>query len=88
MINWKTRIKNKNFWIALIPAILLLIQSVLTPFGYNWDFGVLNQQLTAIINAAFGVLSILGIVTDPTTVGIGDSSQALGYDEPKKRDID
>lgn len=84
MINWKTRIKNKNFWIALIPAILLLIQSVLTPFGYNWDFGVLNQQLTAIINAAFGVLSILGIVTDPTTIGIGDSSQALGYDEPKK----
>lgn len=84
MINWKTRIKNKNFWIALIPAILLLIQSVLTPFGYNWDFGVLNQQLTAIINAAFGVLSILGIVTDPTTVGIGDSSQALSYDEPKK----
>lgn len=84
MINWKTRIKNKNFWIALIPAILLLIQSVLTPFGYNWDFGVLNQQLTAIINAVFGVLSILGIVTDPTTVGIGDSSQALGYDEPKK----
>lgn len=84
MINWKARIKNKNFWIALIPAILLLIQSVLTPFGYKWDFGVLNQQLTAIINAAFGVLSILGIVTDPTTVGIGDSSQALGYDEPKK----
>lgn len=84
MINWKTRIKNKNFWITLIPAILLLIQSVLTPFGYNWDFGVLNQQLTAIINAAFGVLSILGIVTDPTTIGIGDSSQALGYDEPKK----
>ena len=84
MINWKTRIKNKNFWIALIPAILLLIQSVLTPFGYKWDFAVLNQQLTAIINAVFGVLSILGIVTDPTTVGIGDSSQALGYDEPKK----
>lgn len=40
MINWKARIKNKNFWIALIPAILLLIQSVLTPFGYKWDFGV------------------------------------------------
>ena len=84
MINWKTRIKNKNFWIALIPAILLLIQSVLTPFGYKWDFGVFNQQLTAIINAVFGVLSILGIVTDPTTAGIGDSLQALGYDKPKK----
>ena len=76
-INWKVRIKNKNFWLALIPAILLLIQTVLVPFGYDWDFGILGQQLTAIINAVFGVLSILGVVTDPTTAGVSDSTQAL-----------
>ena len=23
MINWKVRIRNKNFWLALIPAVLL-----------------------------------------------------------------
>ena len=41
-INWIVRIKNKNFWLTLIPAVLLLIQVVLAPFGYQWDFGVLN----------------------------------------------
>ena len=84
-INWKVRIKNKNFWLALIPAILLLVQTVLVPFGYKWDFGVLGQQLTAIINAIFGVLSILGVVTDPTTEGVSDSAQAMSYESPKKR---
>lgn len=27
-INWKVRIKNKAFWLALIPAVLLLIQVI------------------------------------------------------------
>lgn len=83
MINFKVRAKNKYFWLSLIPSILVLIQAVLAPFGYDWDFGVLNQQLTAIINALFVVLSILGIVVDPTTKGISDSAQAMGYHEPK-----
>lgn len=83
MINFKVRAKNKYFWLSLIPSILVLIQAVLAPFGYDWDFGVLNQQLTAIINALFVVLSILGIVVDPTTKGISDSTQAMNYHEPK-----
>lgn len=84
MINWKVRIKNKNFWLSLIPAILLLIQTIAAPFGYKWDFVVLNQQFAAIINALFGVLAILGVVTDPTTSGVSDSRQALSYEKPKK----
>lgn len=83
MINFKVRAKNKYFWLSLIPSILVLIQAVLAPFGYDWDFGVLNQQLTAIINALFVVLSILGIVVDPTTKGISDSTQAMNYNKPK-----
>lgn len=83
MINWTVRIKNKNFWLSLIPAILLLIQTVLVPFGYKWDFGVLGQQLTAIINALFAVLSILGVVADPTTSGVSDSNLAMTYSSPK-----
>ena len=82
-INWKVRIRNKNFWLALIPALLLLVQ-VAAPFGYKWDFGVLNQQLAAIINAVFALLSILGVVNDPTTAGSSDSAQALTYEEPRK----
>lgn len=86
MINWKVRLKNKNFWLSLIPAVLLLIQVVAAPFGYRWDFGVLGQQLTAIVNAAFAVLTIVGVVTDPTTEGVSDSSQAMEYNDPKKKE--
>lgn len=85
-INWKVRMKKKTFWLALLPAIFLLIQTIADPFGYKWDFVVLNQQAAAIINAAFGVLAILGIVSDPTTTGLSDSDQALTYTEPRKGD--
>lgn len=81
-INWKCRIVNKAFWLMIVPALLLLVQAVAAPFGYNWDFVVLNEQLAAIINAAFGVLSILGVVSDPTTKGLNDSERAMTYDKP------
>lgn len=84
MINWQVRIKNKNFWLSLIPAILLLIQVVAAPFGLELDLGELGNKLLAIVNAIFAVLVILGIVEDPTTAGVGDSSQALLYTEPKR----
>ena len=84
MINWKVRIKNKTFWLALIPAVLLLVQVVAAVFGYTLNFGELGNKLLAVVNAVFGVLALLGIVTDPTTAGISDSKQALTYEAPKK----
>ena len=82
-INWKTRIKNKAFWLAFVPAVLLLVQVCAAPFGYEWDFTVLNQQFAAIINAAFAVFTIVGIVNDPNTKGMRDSAQAMAYEKPK-----
>ncbi len=87
MINWRVRVNNVNFWIAIIPAILLLIQAVAAVFGYTLDLGDLGDKLLVVVNALFTVLSILGVVTDPTTAGIGDSKQALTYDMPKE-DVD
>lgn len=83
MINWKVRIKNKAFWVSLIPAILLLVQVIAAVFGYTLDLGDLGNKLLAVVNALFAVLAILGVVTDPTTAGVGDSTQALTYTEPK-----
>lgn len=86
-INWKVRLKNKNFWLAVIPATLLLVQVILAVFGVEIDIGDIGNKLIAVVNAAFVVLSILGIVTDPTTKGISDSEQALTYDEPKSSEV-
>ena len=53
-------------------------------FGYTLDLGELGNRLLAVVNALFAVLSILGVVTDPTTKGVSDSTQALSYEEPKE----
>lgn len=83
MINWKVRLKNKSFWVALIPALLLLIQAVAYVFGFTLDLSELGDKILAVVNALFTVLAILGVVTDPTTAGISDSALALTYEKPK-----
>ena len=81
-INWKVRLKNKNFWISIIPALLILVQAVAKVFGFSLDLGEIGNGLLAVVNAAFGVLAILGIVNDPTTKGLSDSERAMTYDKP------
>lgn len=83
-INWTVRIKNKAFWLAVIPAVLLLIQAVAAVFGFTLDLGDIGNKLIAVVNAVFGVLVVLGVVVDPTTAGISDSKQARGYNFPKE----
>ncbi|CQR24568.1 prophage LambdaSa03, holin [Streptococcus varani] len=83
MINWTVRLKNKAFWTAIIPAVLLVTQAVANVFGYTLDLGDLGNKLLVVVNSVFAVLVITGIVTDPTTNGVSDSEQALNYTEPK-----
>lgn len=85
-INWTVRLKSKTFWLTLVPALLLLVQVVAAVFGFELDLGDLGNKLLAVVNALFAVLSILGIVTDPTTAGVSDSAQALTYTKPKKEE--
>lgn len=77
-INWMVRIQNKAFWLSLIPAVLLLIQVVAAVFGYQLELGELGNRLLAVVNALFAVLAVLGVITDPTTSGMGDSDRVLG----------
>lgn len=83
-INWLVRAKNKMFWLALIPAVLLLVQAVAVVFGYELSLNNLGNRLLDVVNAMFAVLAILGIVEDPTTAGVSDSRQALSYKKPKR----
>lgn len=83
-INWKVRLKSKTFWLTIIPALLLLVQVVAAVFGFELQLGELGDKLLAVVNAVFAVLTILGVVTDPTTSGLADSKQALTYTEPKE----
>ena len=88
MINWKVRIKNKAFWLAVIPAVALVAQAIAAVFGYSIDLTTMVGKLQAVVNAVFALLVILGVVVDPTTDGIGDSVRAMGYEEPWKDEPD
>lgn len=85
MINWLVRFKNKNFWITIIPAFLLLIQLVAGVFGFQLDLGDLGNKLLQILDVIFVILAAFGIVTDHTTEGLGDSRLALTYTKPKAK---
>lgn len=84
MINWAVRFKNKQFWLSFVPAVLLLVQVVAAVFGFELDLGDLGNKLLNVVNALFAVLTLLGIVTDPTTSGVSDSTLAMSYDKPKE----
>ena len=82
-INWIVRLKNKAFWVAIVPAILLLIQQVCGMFGIKIEIAGLSDQLLSIIGTVFAILSLIGVVNDPTVATLSDSNQAMTYTEPK-----
>lgn len=83
-INWTVRIKNKAFWVTIIPAVLLLAQQICAMFGVELNIAGVSNQLVSIVGTVFGILALIGIVNDPTTSGMSDSKQAMTYEEPKK----
>lgn len=82
MINWKVRIRNRAFWLAVIPAVLLLVQSVAAMFGLTLELDAFGARLAAIVNQLFLLLTLLGIINDPTTQGLHDSDRAMEYEVP------
>lgn len=83
-INWKVRVLNKTFWLTLVPALALLLQTFLAVFNIRLELGETIDKLLVFINALFGVFIIVGIVNDPTTAGFSDSERTLTYTEPNE----
>lgn len=83
-INFKVRLKNKLFWTTMIPAVILLVTQVCKLFGINLDLSCISSSLLDIVSTVFIILTILGIVNDPTTNGMSDSDLAMTYEEPKR----
>ena len=80
-INWKLRFQNKTTLTALVLALVALVYQVLGVCGVVPR--VTQDQITTIAGMIIIILCLLGIVVDPTTAGVGDSTQALSYDTPR-----
>lgn len=83
-INWSVRLKNKNFWLALVPALALLAQAFANIFNLTLEFGDTVDKILVFINVLFAFLVLIGVVNDPTTSGLSDSERALTYTEPSE----
>ena len=75
-INWRVRLRNKTFWLTLVPLLVLLLQQL----GLNW----VPENWESIFGTVMSILIVVGIINDPTTAGVKDSAQALTYTEPKE----
>lgn len=79
-INWKLRFQNKTTLTALVLQAIGLVYIVLGIIGVVPAVSESNAVEVAL--AIIDVFAMLGIVVDPTTSGIADSSRALEYGKP------
>lgn len=80
MVNWKVRLQNKTWLLAMTAAIVAFVYQVLGLCGIVP--AVSQDQITQLIGIVMNIFVALGIVVDPTTKGVGDSDRALTYEEP------
>lgn len=84
-INWKVRIKSPQFWTGLVGAIGVCVVAVANAFGFSIDVAEWSDAANSIIAGVFTVLTLVGVVADPTTQGVCDSAQAMEYAAPKPK---
>ena len=79
-INWKVRFKNKVWLTSFVTLIVSFVYSILQMLDITPSFA--KGMVMQIINQALMILSMMGVIVDPTTEGLGDSKRALSYEEP------
>lgn len=79
-INWKLRLQNKFTLSALISAVVVFVYEVAGALGFVLP--VSQEQVLSAVAALLAVLVALGVVVDPTTKGVDDSTRAMDYEEP------
>lgn len=84
-MNLKLRLKNKATLLALILAAVSFVYQVCGILGIVPP--VSEDTVTQLIGVVANVLVGLGVLVDPTTSGITDSTQAMAYDAPRS-DLD
>lgn len=76
-VNWKARIRNRQFWLGVIGALGTCAIAIADAWGLKGDASSLVNALQGLASVALTVLALLGVVVDPTTDGIGDSDKHM-----------
>ena len=85
-VNWKVRFRNKLWLGSFISAILAIVYTILDVIGIFPEMS--EAHLSRLVEAVLLLLSLLGVIIDPTTAGVGDSNRAQTYIEPWNDDLE
>ena len=84
-MNIPVRMKNPWFWVGL-GGVVLTAMGVHPEMLTSW--ALVGQAVADLVSNPFMLgsvaVAVLGVFVDPTTAGVGDSEQAMGYAKPKK----
>lgn len=79
-INWRVRFRNKTWLTMFISLVvgfifnMLKLFDIVPAFSENLVMNIVGQVLT--------FLGLIGVIVDPTTVGVQDSNRAMDYEKP------
>lgn len=79
-VNWKVRFRNKLWLSSFVSAVLAIVYTILDVCGVFPDMS--EAHLSRLIEAVLLLLSLLGVIMDPTTAGMNDSNRACSYVRP------
>ena len=79
-INWKLRLKNKATLTALIMCVIAMVYQVLGIVGVVPTIS--QDDIVNLAGVIINFFTLIGVVVDPTTSGVSDSTRAMGYTEP------
>ena len=79
-INWKVRFKNPVWLTSFFGLIIGFAFNMLALFDIYPSFS--QSQVTQIVSEVLEFLGLIGVLVDPTTVGLYDSERAMTYIEP------
>lgn len=79
-INWKVRFKNVPWLTMFFSLIVGFVFNMLKMFDIAPV--ITENQVMELIGQALTFLGLVGVLVDPTTAGIGDSTRAMGYEAP------
>ena len=69
-MDWKSRLRNKTFWVSLTAAIVLLAQQL--------GLDIFPKNIADVVNTILLIATILGVIVDPSTQGITDKKGIEG----------
>ena len=79
-INWKVRFRNPVWVTSLVALIISTTYQILAMFEIAP--ALTEDTIMQIVSGVVQLLTLVGVMIDPTTKGVGDSDRAMEYEEP------